>query len=149
MMTHYTEEQIKEIEKTMLGLEIKAFSHEKDGDYFVLTTDEGKITFRFKADLVITDTLIRNEKAKMQGKINAQTKSINDLGNSLEKGNDKYYAKIKTIYNSCLIEFWNHGYDHVLKRTNEDGEKYWEFKNTSYEHQKEHLLKTQMLAKEK
>lgn len=56
MMTTYSPEQIEELAKTLIGLEIKAFSHVTDDDYFVLTTDEGEITFRFQADLVITDT---------------------------------------------------------------------------------------------
>jgi len=50
---------------------------------------------------------------------------------------------LKNASKSDTFEFWNHGYTHECNSTGT------EFFNTSYEHQKEHLLKTQDLAKEK
>ena len=73
--------------------------------------------------------------------------SIGIIGNSLEKGDDKYISLIKSIHNRGNIEFWNHGYNHY---TNNDSiNPIWEFKNTSYKQQYENMLKTQELAKTK
>lgn len=73
--------------------------------------------------------------------------SIGIIGNSLEQGNNEYFSLIKTVHNKGYIEFWNHGYSHY---SNDDSENpVWEFRNTPYKQQYEHLLKTQELAKTK
>ncbi len=74
--------------------------------------------------------------------------SIGVIGYSLESQNDEYLSLIKDLGHNGNIEFWNHGYSHLLNGVNEDGEIYHEFWNTPYEYQKEHLLKTQNLARE-
>jgi len=71
------------------------------------------------------------------------------IGNSLEEGDDIYCSSLMEINEYENFEFWNHGFTHKLNGTNDEGEKYHEFWNTSYEEQKQHLLKTQDLAKEK
>lgn len=75
--------------------------------------------------------------------------SIGIIGNSLEMGDERYFSLIKAINSRGNFEFWNHGYDHQTEGINENGESYAEFRNTPYEYQKEHLLKTQDLAREK
>ena len=75
--------------------------------------------------------------------------SIGIIGNSLEIDNDDYFTILRDIINDGSIEIWNHGFDHKLNGVNQNGETYHEFWNTSYEHQKEHLEKTQDLAREK
>lgn len=69
--------------------------------------------------------------------------------NSLTVATPAYFYRLKELARSGYIEFFNHGYDHVLMAVNENGETYCEFWNTSYEHQKEHFLKAQNLAKQK
>jgi hypothetical protein len=54
--------------------------------------------------------------------------SIGIIGNSLETGSEAYFSAIKDLHFKGLIEFWNHGYDHLLNGINEKGEKYHEFK---------------------
>ena len=71
------------------------------------------------------------------------------IGNSLEEDHPAYFNRIKALHNSPHFEIWHHGYDHVLRGTNEQGETYHEFSNTPFEHQLNHLQKTQTLAKEK
>jgi peptidoglycan/xylan/chitin deacetylase (PgdA/CDA1 family) len=70
-------------------------------------------------------------------------------GISLEQGNGAYFSTIKAINNRGNIEFFNHGYSHLLNASDSYGKKYSEFQNTTYEYQREHLLKTQTLAQEK
>lgn len=71
------------------------------------------------------------------------------IGNSLEGDHPRYFTRLNELHNSSHFEIWHHGYDHVLKGTNKRGEIYHEFFNTSFDHQLEHLQKTQTLAKEK
>jgi len=75
--------------------------------------------------------------------------SLGLIGNSLEKGNAAYFLYLKMLDDSGYFEIWNHGYNHILNGMNQNGEKFHEFWNTSYDYQKTHLLKTQYLAKEK
>lgn len=71
------------------------------------------------------------------------------IGNSLEDDNPEYFEHLLELHNSPHFEIWHHGYDHLLRGTNEKGETYHEFSNTSLDHQLDHLRKTQRLAKEK
>jgi Uncharacterized protein conserved in bacteria (DUF2334) len=75
--------------------------------------------------------------------------SLGLIGNSLENGNETFYSYLKVIASSGFFEIWNHGYDHLLNGINENGVGFDEFFNTSFEYQKDHILKTQLLAKEK
>ena len=75
--------------------------------------------------------------------------SIGLIGNSLEVKNEQYLQYIKNISSDGSFEIWNHGYNHKLTGTNENGETYHEFWNTTYDYQKDHLEKTQELALEK
>lgn len=72
---------------------------------------------------------------------------IGIIGNSLEKGNDKYISLVKSIHSRGAIEFWNHGYNHYAN--NDSVNPISEFRNTSYKQQYENILKTQELAKTK
>jgi peptidoglycan/xylan/chitin deacetylase (PgdA/CDA1 family) len=73
--------------------------------------------------------------------------SIGIIGSSLQYGNQNYFNKIREYHFKGNIEFWNHGYDHLINAINSNGEKYHEFKNSSLAFQKEQLHKTQILAK--
>lgn len=66
---------------------------------------------------------------------------------SLEGEKPAYFSYIKELHSSGSCEFWFHGYDH--KQWDEGGRKLQEFNGTSYEHQKDHFVKSQALAKEK
>ncbi len=82
-------------------------------------------------------------------KIQKITMGIGLKGYSLVDGNSSYDALVSALQRSGYFEIWNHGYTHLLSGTNESGEQYDEFRNTSYEYQKNHLLMTQNLAKAK
>lgn len=75
--------------------------------------------------------------------------TIGIIGSSLEKGNQQYYDQIKEIDRNGSIEFWNHGYNHVLNAINKNGTKWSEFQNTTVEYQLNELKKTQDIVKEK
>ena len=69
--------------------------------------------------------------------------SFGIIGYSLEEDNPYYFNWVKKLQKEGRIEFWNHGYKN---RKGEDP--LGEFEGT-YEEQKESLVKTQKLAKEK
>ena len=71
------------------------------------------------------------------------------IGTSLEKGNSDYIAAVKQLAKNGRFEIWNHGYDHVLQQVSDAGEVYSEFQNSAFAYQKDHLLRTQRLAKSK
>lgn len=73
--------------------------------------------------------------------------SIGVICDSFEHGNASYFQYIKDQRTSGLVEFWFHGWDH--RQWEENGVKLQEFKGTPYEHQKEHFVKSQALAREK
>ncbi|MDQ3392899.1 MAG: DUF2334 domain-containing protein [Bacteroidota bacterium] len=73
--------------------------------------------------------------------------SIGIIGNSLASGNQAYFNRIKEYHLKGNIEFWNHGYDHLINGINEKGEKYHEFKNSPLAYQKSQIEKAQSLAK--
>lgn len=66
--------------------------------------------------------------------------------NSLESGKQAYYDWLKEVQQTGLVEFWLHGYDH--KQWKEDGKDVWEFSGPSLEQQKEHIAKSQQLARQ-
>ncbi|GAT33594.1 peptidoglycan/xylan/chitin deacetylase, PgdA/CDA1 family [Terrimicrobium sacchariphilum] len=66
--------------------------------------------------------------------------------NSLESGKQAYYDWLKEVQQSGVVEFWLHGYDH--KQWKEEGKDVWEFSGPSYEQQKEHIAKSQQLARQ-
>lgn len=68
--------------------------------------------------------------------------------NSLENPNEAYYAWIKEVNESGMVEFWLHGYDHRQWKDAE-GKDLMEFKGVPYEKQKEAIMKSQELAKTK
>jgi peptidoglycan/xylan/chitin deacetylase (PgdA/CDA1 family) len=75
--------------------------------------------------------------------------SVGIIGDVLERDLDSIKANnliddyLKNASKRDTFEFWNHGYNH------ECDSNIAEFFNTSYEYQKEHLLRTQDLVKEK
>ena len=77
--------------------------------------------------------------------------SIGIIGNSLEKGDDKYISLLKSINSRGNIEIWNHGYNHYQSYRGEKRPEnpVWEFRNSSYEQQYASILRTQELAKTK
>ncbi len=71
--------------------------------------------------------------------------SFGIIGYSLEGDNKPYLDWIRETAGKGRIEFWNHGY---RNRKSQEGEK-GEFEEGSVEEQREALMKTQRLAKEK
>lgn len=72
---------------------------------------------------------------------------IGIICNSLEGDKPAYFQWIKDQKATGLFEFWNHGYDHLEWK---EGDKtLHEFQGPPYETQKEHVTKSQNLAKEK
>ncbi len=69
------------------------------------------------------------------------------IGNSLEQGDDAYFAWIRDLQDTGLFEFWNHGYLH--KRWEDNNKKYAEFLNTDVQQQIEFIRQTQDLGREK
>lgn len=65
---------------------------------------------------------------------------------SLESGKQAYYDWLKEVQQTGLVEFWLHGYDH--KQWKEDGKDVWEFSGPSLDQQKEHIEKSQRLARQ-
>jgi peptidoglycan/xylan/chitin deacetylase (PgdA/CDA1 family) len=72
---------------------------------------------------------------------------IGIICDSLEGESPKYFDWIKEQQAIGLFEFWDHGYSH--KEWEANGQKIWEFKGTSAEEQKDHLMRSQTLAREK
>lgn len=73
--------------------------------------------------------------------------SVGIIANSLEGEKPVYFGWIKEQRETGLFEFWFHGYDH--KGWKEEGRDVSEFKGTSYEHQKDHFVRSQALARKK
>jgi peptidoglycan/xylan/chitin deacetylase (PgdA/CDA1 family) len=75
--------------------------------------------------------------------------SLGLIGRSLENIDSHSLKQLKELICDDRIELWNHGYDHLISKKDNQGNLYWEFKNTSLQQQKEHILLTQELTKEK
>lgn len=71
--------------------------------------------------------------------------SIGLIGNSLEKNDPTYHQWLNQWLKTGQVEFWHHGWDH--KTWEIDGKKFHEFGGSGYDHQKNHLLKTQNAIK--
>lgn len=69
------------------------------------------------------------------------------IGNSLEDDAPEYFEGLIEWDASGNVELWNHGYDH--KQWTEDGQKIREFQGSGYEHQIDHLKRSQELGEEK
>lgn len=72
---------------------------------------------------------------------------IGIIGHSIELGTEECFSSIRAYHNQGNIEFWNHGYSHYYNYAPDPNDRIWEFRNTSYEEQYEHLMMTQDLAK--
>ena len=66
---------------------------------------------------------------------------------SLDGDKKPYYAWLKEVNDTGLVEFWNHGWDHAQWKEGEVSLQ--EFKGPSYEQQKEHYTNSQKIVKEK
>ncbi len=77
------------------------------------------------------------------------TAALGLIGNSLAGPSTAYVSRLTDLAADSRFEFWNHGFDHVLNHKREDGSRYSEFHNTSFEHQHHHLSETQRLAKDR
>jgi peptidoglycan/xylan/chitin deacetylase (PgdA/CDA1 family) len=67
------------------------------------------------------------------------------IGNSFDKQDAKYDEWLKTWEATGKVEFWHHGWDH--RRWDEAGQYKSEFSGSGFDHQKDHLAKTQEAAK--
>lgn len=72
--------------------------------------------------------------------------SMGIVGQSIVKASDHEIVRVQELDRSGLIEFWNHGYDHLRGHT-PDGKWWAEFYKVPYEQQQEHLQLTQDLAR--
>lgn len=76
--------------------------------------------------------------------------SLGLIGNFLENNNIGFISYTKKLLQTGFFEIFNHGYDHKrIILDQETGVESCEFKNTQYEYQKSHILKTQELVKNK
>jgi peptidoglycan/xylan/chitin deacetylase (PgdA/CDA1 family) len=71
------------------------------------------------------------------------------IGKSLEAAPEEFCKRQRALLKLGTYEIWNHGYDHALKRDDGRGGVWSEFKDTSLDHQRNHLLRTQVLARER
>ncbi len=71
------------------------------------------------------------------------------VGHYLRRRNPPFSSYLKSLAASGQFEICNHGFTHNLNGMNENGERYSEFRNTSYGYQKWHLMITQKVAKQK
>jgi peptidoglycan/xylan/chitin deacetylase (PgdA/CDA1 family) len=71
--------------------------------------------------------------------------SVGCVGERMADGSDAYFRKIAELGNSGRVEFFNHGWDHRLNVPLPGGGTFCEFRNTPYQEQFEHLLRTQTL----
>ncbi|MDR1283173.1 MAG: DUF2334 domain-containing protein [Opitutaceae bacterium] len=74
--------------------------------------------------------------------------SIGIICNSLAADNPDYIAGLKKIAATGLVEYWHHGYTHG-GRKDADGGRITEFSRSSYENQRDSLLRGMRLAQEK
>lgn len=73
--------------------------------------------------------------------------SIGIICNSLAVDNPEYFAGLKKIAATGLVEFWHHGYNH--KSWEKDGTRITEFSRSDYERQRDHMLRGLNLVQEK
>jgi len=71
------------------------------------------------------------------------------IGGRIRLGHDDYFATLRDLQVRGIVEYFNHGWDHLLDFEGEDGKLCSEFRNTSYERQTTHLQATQRLVWEK
>lgn len=69
------------------------------------------------------------------------------IGKKMDEENPEFVQWVKDQHAAGRIEFWHHGWDHA-ERT-ENGKRIMEFAGEPLEHQRDHLAKTQKLAREK
>jgi len=113
----------------------KPLAQEAPAPFVILKLDDlGSVTPRWQK--VVDHLKEKNVKA-----------SIGIVCNSLEGDKPSYYAWIKELHESRLVEFWNHGLTH--REWQEGGVKMQEFKGTSYEQQKANFSRSQQLGVEK
>ncbi|AHF90416.1 polysaccharide deacetylase [Opitutaceae bacterium TAV5] len=74
--------------------------------------------------------------------------SVGIICNSLAADNPDYIAGLKKIAATGLVEFWHHGYTHGSSK-DADGGRVTEFSRSSYEKQRDSLLRGMQLAQEK
>ena len=75
--------------------------------------------------------------------------SVGMVVSSLNTEDERYAALLKYLHRTGMVEFWNHGYDHLLGAKDGSGRLYDEYRNSSLEFQIEQLKKSQALAKAK
>jgi len=74
--------------------------------------------------------------------------SLGLIGKEIERGDSSFATMIRDLAADHRYEFWNHGYDHAVSVPDSLGRIVSEFRGTSYEHQLDHLRRTQELARE-
>lgn len=69
------------------------------------------------------------------------------IGKKMDEENPEFVRWVKDQHAAGRIEFWHHGWDHAERTDN--GKRIMEFGGEPLEHQRDHLAKTQNLAREK
>jgi hypothetical protein len=69
--------------------------------------------------------------------------SVGMVVSSLNTEDERYSALLKYLHRTGMVEFWNHGYDHLLGAKDDSGKLYDEYRNSSLEFQTEQLKKSQ------
>jgi peptidoglycan/xylan/chitin deacetylase (PgdA/CDA1 family) len=72
---------------------------------------------------------------------------VGAIGERMFGGTSAYYRGLAALVSTGRIEFFNHGWNHAINATREDGSVYCEFRDTPYEYQHAHFLATQRLLR--
>lgn len=105
-----------------------------EGQFIILKADDFRFGEPLEWQTFIDYVENRNLKA-----------GIGIIGNSIELGTEEWFSLIRAYHNQGNLEFCNHGYSHYCN--DDPNNPIWEFRNTSYQEQYEHLMMTQELAK--
>lgn len=79
MTTHYSEKEIEELKGAIIGLKINDFKYDIIKGCFIITTDDGELSFRFMADVVKTDSMVKMRIEELEAKETLQIARIKEL----------------------------------------------------------------------
>jgi hypothetical protein len=75
--------------------------------------------------------------------------SVGVIGQRVDAGPAEFFVRLATLAQTHRVEFFNHGWTHAIGFVDDRGQLCSEFKNRPYEEQRDHLLATQSLMRER